>query len=380
MMNHNDFYIPHAGELILENQGLLFCDTDKNDWQLLRINLPEAVHKRIHFRLTVELFVSHNKLLYINGFGGDIIAAVNSNGVVEYKNEFYGVNCESSLQNNFISIECEYDSIHGSLTFGLLEKRFGRLYGKYAGNGDRIRIVNVNIIGYGRKKVQNELPQSINMVDVGAAFGIHHQFEKYVGGHSLSLTMFEPFLDEANKLRLKYPDANLLEVALSDYNGTAILNETEHPGCSSIRLPNKIFLEQFNCASWFKVVNSHEIPVARYDTLFADGKVPVPDYLKIDVQGLEYEVLRGFGDLLDQILVVELEASFYEVYIGQKLFHELIDLLARHGLMLHMNLHATLHNFGNIYVEASSAYFIRTHVDANKIGTLNTIKRLLGLT
>lgn len=229
------------------------------------------------------------------------------------------------------------------------------------------------------KKYRTNWPASINMVDVGAAFGIHHQFEKYFGGHSLSLTMFEPFLDEANKLRLKYPGANLLEVGLSDHNGTAILNETEHPGCSSIRLPNKIFLEKFPCASWFTVVNRHEIPVARYDTLFEDGKVAVPDYLKIDVQGLEYEVLLGFGDLLDQILVIELEASFYEVYIGQKLFHEIIDLLARHGLMLHVDLHATRHNFGNTYVEASSAYFIRTHVDPNKIGTLNTIKRLLGL-
>lgn len=157
MINLSDFFIPHAGELFLENHGLLFCDTDKNDWQLLRVNLPKAVHKRIHFLATVELSISHNKLLYINGYGGEIIAAINSDGAVEYKNECYGVNCTSSLKNNLLSLECEYDSIHGSLTFGLLEKRSGIFHGKYAGTGDRIRIINVNVIGYGRKKVQNEL-------------------------------------------------------------------------------------------------------------------------------------------------------------------------------------------------------------------------------
>lgn len=277
MINLSDFFIPHAGKLVLENDGLLFCDTDKNDWQLLRVNLPKAVHKRIHFLVTVELFVSHNKLLYINGFGGNIIAAINSDGAVEYENEFYCVNCKASLKNNLISIECEYDSIHGSLTFGLLEKRSGNFHGVYAGNGDRIRIINVNTVGYDRKKIQRELPELINMVDVGAAFGIHHQFEKYLGGHSLSLTMFEPFLDEANRLRIRYPDANLLEVALSDYNGTAILNETEHAGCSSIRLPNKSFLEKFKCSSWFTVVNHHEIPVMQQCIFVLGQKKPAPE-------------------------------------------------------------------------------------------------------
>jgi FkbM family methyltransferase len=44
----------------------------------------------------------------------------------------------------------------------------------------------------------------------------------------------------------------------------------------------------------------------RYDQLHAKGVVPVPHVVKIDFQGCEYEVLEGFGELLDQVLGIEL--------------------------------------------------------------------------
>jgi hypothetical protein len=57
------------------------------------------------------------------------------------------------------------------------------------------------------------------------------------------------------------------------------------------------------------------------------GAVPVPDAIKIDVQGFEYEVLLGFGHLLADCLGIELETHFYPIYKGQKLIGDIVSLL-----------------------------------------------------
>jgi hypothetical protein len=49
--------------------------------------------------------------------------------------------------------------------------------------------------------------------------------------------------------------------------------------------------------------------------------------LKIDTQGYEYEVLRGALSVMDQIRFIEVELSVQELYAGQKLYIELLDML-----------------------------------------------------
>lgn len=52
-----------------------------------------------------------------------------------------------------------------------------------------------------------------------------------------------------------------------------------------------------------------------------------PALLKIDVQGYELEVLRGCENLLDNFQYIYVEASFYELYMGQALADQIVDFL-----------------------------------------------------
>ena len=56
--------------------------------------------------------------------------------------------------------------------------------------------------------------------------------------------------------------------------------------------------------------------------------------LKIDVQGLELEVLRGAPRILAQVDEALIEGSFIELYEGQALADDVIALMREAGLRL----------------------------------------------
>ena len=63
--------------------------------------------------------------------------------------------------------------------------------------------------------------------------------------------------------------------------------------------------------------------------------LPLPDFLSIDAQGIELDILRGSEDLFEKsILGTFIEAEFFEIYSGQGLFHEQMEFYLGHGLRL----------------------------------------------
>lgn len=74
------------------------------------------------------------------------------------------------------------------------------------------------------------------------------------------------------------------------------------------------------------------VPVRRLDTVIPPGELARPTLLKIDVQGFEFETLRGAAGLLADIDVVYVECSFVELYVGQRLAADVADYLGDYGL------------------------------------------------
>lgn len=60
-----------------------------------------------------------------------------------------------------------------------------------------------------------------------------------------------------------------------------------------------------------------------------------PDILKIDTQGYEYQILKGFEKNLKSVKVILLELNFIEVYQDVRLAHEIIQLLADNGYVIY---------------------------------------------
>jgi hypothetical protein len=76
-----------------------------------------------------------------------------------------------------------------------------------------------------------------------------------------------------------------------------------------------------------------DVPVVTLDDVIDEG-LAGPVLLKIDVQGLELDVLRGAGDALSSLDTIFVECSFVELYEGQALADEVIAFLFSHGFRL----------------------------------------------
>jgi FkbM family methyltransferase len=103
-----------------------------------------------------------------------------------------------------------------------------------------------------------------------------------------------------------------------------------NPLTSSLYAPNKALLDLFQRLD-LPQVGSEEVQTRRLDAVF-DGDV---DYLKIDVQGAELDVIRGAAKALSRAVLVHTEVEFVPMYQDQPLFGDIDVELRRHGYLLH---------------------------------------------
>ena len=127
---------------------------------------------------------------------------------------------------------------------------------------------------------------------------------------------------------------NVINNAIGDCDGQCSFYVTRHPGCSSCLEPNFKEIQKYHTKNYFEVKNVNSILLKRFDTLVKENLCDVPHYIKMDVQGFEYQCLKGFGKLLDKVLCIELETQFFEMYKNQKCFNELNDFLVSEGFFL----------------------------------------------
>jgi FkbM family methyltransferase len=88
---------------------------------------------------------------------------------------------------------------------------------------------------------------------------------------------------------------------------------------------------QVNMFPGTEEVSTIDVRVAPLDEFVTADDLPRPAMLKLDVQGYEFEALKGCELLLDHFDRVYCECSFVEFYSGQKLAWEVIDWLAARG-------------------------------------------------
>jgi hypothetical protein len=74
-----------------------------------------------------------------------------------------------------------------------------------------------------------------------------------------------------------------------------------------------------------------DIPVTSVANWAAKAEVGKIDFIKLNVQGAELEILRGCGDTLDGVAGILLEVSFVESYKDRPMFADLDIWLREHG-------------------------------------------------
>ncbi|NJR66351.1 MAG: FkbM family methyltransferase [Leptolyngbyaceae cyanobacterium CRU_2_3] len=120
-----------------------------------------------------------------------------------------------------------------------------------------------------------------------------------------------------------------IPLALSSAIGESTLYVTRNPMCSSLYPPDEAYLERF--AGLIELVATDftlNLETTTLDAFCQQAELATIDFLQIDVQGADLDVLKGGSQILQTVLAVQVEVEFSPLYQGQPLFAD-VDTFMR---------------------------------------------------
>lgn len=144
------------------------------------------------------------------------------------------------------------------------------------------------------------------------------------------LVCFEPNPERSAQVRAAHPDACVIEAAVADGTRRSFY---ESGLTSSLYEPNpRTTTDLYMAGSQMVTTAVTTLDTVRLDDVReADGT----DFLKLDAQGAEYDILANAPNLLAHCLAVHTEIEFYPLYSGQPLGWEVWAVLDRAGFDLY---------------------------------------------
>jgi FkbM family methyltransferase len=180
-----------------------------------------------------------------------------------------------------------------------------------------------------------DLAPTLRIVDVGALFKpeVPIAYAPLLGDKRSVVVGFEPERAECDLLNRMYgPVHRFFPYVIGD-GGRASFYRCSHTMTSSLLKPDLDIMGRFqNLPEFCQVVEVSEVTTVRLDDI---PEAQGADYLKLDVQGSEGQVLAGARTCLDSVLVVHTEVEFVQIYEGQPTFGDIDETLRSRGFIFH---------------------------------------------
>ncbi|MDP1563167.1 MAG: FkbM family methyltransferase [Pirellulaceae bacterium] len=188
--------------------------------------------------------------------------------------------------------------------------------------GTRFRLHPFKHKGYwfhGKKREAAELGHFRNLIqpgdcvwEIGAHIGFVTQFYSQLVGESGRVVAFEPGPENLKYLRANIatnPNIELQPVAVCEFTGVVTLNVENLSGQNNSLVSNlPVLAANIQNAGIQPQLTQIEVPTVSLDA-FRDTETRKPDFIKIDVEGVEARVLKGAQQILLEdrpVLMVEL--------------------------------------------------------------------------
>jgi FkbM family methyltransferase len=154
-------------------------------------------------------------------------------------------------------------------------------------------------------------------IDVGAHEG-ELTFPFAAADSSLLVYAFEPNLHAASRIMGRLRNYVVLPIAVAERDGSAQLQVNAYEPSSSLLPADEAGVKSWITEQEFKVVDTVTVPTMRLDTFMNQAGIDFVDYLKVDAQGLDLEVVKSAGERLRDVAKVQLEATTvaYRQYEG----------------------------------------------------------------
>jgi FkbM family methyltransferase len=149
---------------------------------------------------------------------------------------------------------------------------------------------------------------------------------------------FEPEPAEAARLQAS-PDPNwhrheILPLAVGATDGKATLYVPTSTSAASLRPHNQAMCEMFGNDILHGTSRTIEVNVVTLDRALPAETYPWLDFIKLDIEGIEHEVLEAAPRCVASASGMKVEAAFVEQRIGQKKVWEVMDLLVSRGFVI----------------------------------------------
>ena len=179
--------------------------------------------------------------------------------------------------------------------------------------------------------IKTETPTVI--CDIGASSidpTVH--IDNLINNTNCILYGFEPNKTEFEKLK-ETEKKKYFNYALGDGKKKK-LNICQGPGMTSFLRPNINYLRLFDWFEWgSKIIKTEELETKKLDDINFDHPI---NFFKIDVQGLESEIIENGLEKIKNSLVVEIETSPVPIYLDEKPFSHICGQLEKLDFSLHM--------------------------------------------
>lgn len=146
-----------------------------------------------------------------------------------------------------------------------------------------------------------------------------------------SIVGFEPNKSEFEKLNKNSSNKKFYNFAIGDGKNKT-LNICRSPGMSSFLEPDMEYLSKFHIFEKLsQIIDKVEVKTKKLNDI--DEKI---DFLKIDVQGYESEIIKYGENKIKDSLVIQIETSPIPLYKKEKSFSYISSQLENLGFSLHM--------------------------------------------
>jgi len=161
-------------------------------------------------------------------------------------------------------------------------------------------------------------------LDIGAAEGTPKRWK--IVENIVEKILIEPHPESAKELRdMGY---NVIDKVLySKTNIDLSFNHAKKKMCSSFLDPNLNHLSKFSNSERFHVVKKTKFNTSTLDEELRKVNKK-PDFMKIDAEGTEIEILKGSTQSLKNMLGIEIEGSFFQIRKNQPLVNDILKFLS----------------------------------------------------